>query len=329
MDTNKGTYQYSTDRVGKHTVTFTCQDVVKTININVEDLDVDIQPIKEDLVFDFNPSGRSNASALDRAWKYNDEIGMTVSDNFDWQNGGYHVDANGDQYFLIKRGTRAVINYKMFKGEQTVDGKEFKIVFKTTNVQKTDATFLECRQGEVTPIGLKMDVHNAWLSSTANTLFAPYSENDIVEFDFNIAGSADEIPMAMVYIDGVAEKPMMYNASDKFTQTKDKEVPITIGSDYCDVYIYRMKAYKKSLSDKAILQNFIADARSAEEMLDRYYRNQLTDENKKLTPESVAEACPDLRIIKISAPHFTTSKKDFIKDTTIVSANLKISQMAH
>ncbi len=317
MDTNKDTYQYSTDRVGKHTVTFTCHDVVKTININVEDLDVDIQPIKEDLVFDFNPSGRSNASASDRAWKYNDEIGMTVSDNFDWQNGGYHVDANGDQYFLIKRGTRAVINYKMFEGEQTVDGKEFKIVFKTTNVQKTDATFLECRQGEVTPIGLKMDVHNAWLSSTANTLFAPYSENDIVEFDFNIAGSADEIPMAMVYIDGVAEKPMMYNASDKFTQTKDKEVPITIGSDYCDVYIYRMKAYKKSLSDKAILQNFIADARSAEEMLDRYYRNQLTDENKKLTPESVAEACPDLRIIKISAPHFTTSKKDFIKDTTI------------
>lgn len=62
--------------------------------MTIEELDINVEPVTAGLVFDFNPSGRSNNDA-NRLWSYND-ITMTVSDNFDWINGGYQIDENGD-----------------------------------------------------------------------------------------------------------------------------------------------------------------------------------------------------------------------------------------
>lgn len=314
---NTNTWQYRSSTVGTHTLTITCGDTVKAITVEVAEIGVDISPVTEGLVFDFDPVGKSNASESDKAWSYEDtSINLIVSDNFDWNNGGYQIDSTtGDQYFCVKAGTRATINYDMFADSATVDGKEFKVIFKVTNVQKADATFLECQSGTPRKIGLEMDVHNAWIRSSVDDLYSPYSEDDVIEFDFNIAGSGDEIPLVMTYEDGVASRPKIYASGTSYTQTTP--VPITIGSDECDVYIYRMKLYNRSLSDKLILRNFIADARTADEMIDRYERNQIYDENGKLTPESVAKACPDLRIIKLECPHFTNSKKDYVKNCKV------------
>ena len=317
VTSNTNTWQYRSSTVGSHVLTITCGSTVKTINVEVAEIGVDISSVTEGLVFDFDPVGKSNSSEDDKAWSYEDtSINLTVSDNFDWNNGGYQIDSTtGDQYFCVKAGTRATINYDMFADSATVDGKEFKVIFKVTNVQKADATFLECQSGTPRKIGLEMDVHNAWIRSSVDDLFSPYSEDDVIEFDFNIAGSGDEIPLVMTYEDGVASRPKVYASGTNYTQTSP--VPITIGSDDCDVYIYRMKLYNRSLSDKLILRNFIADARTADEMIDRYERNQIYDENGNLTPESVAKACPDLRIIKIECPHFTNSKKDYVKNTKV------------
>ena len=52
-------------------------------------------------------------------------------------------------------------------------------------------------------------------------------------------------------------------------------------------------------------------------MIDRYNRNQIYDENRKLTPDVLAQKCPWLRIYKVSAPHFTNNKSDKVSNTTI------------
>lgn len=312
LDSNTQIWQYKPTDVGTHVLTITCRDTVKTINVTVEKLDIDVAPVTAGLQFDFNPVGRSN-NDTNRLWSYseNADIKMTVSDNFDWENGGYQIDENGDQYFGIKAGTSATISYNLFADDARRNGKEFKLIFKTDNVSKSDATFLTCQSAN---IGLQMNVHEAYIKSSAKSLYVPYSEGDIIEWEFNIAKDTD-IPIVMSYEDGTPCRPMSYTSDYSFTQ--ETPVPITIGSPDCDVMIYRMKAYNTSLSSEAILSNFIADARTATEIVARYRRNQIYDENNALTPESVAEACPNMRVIKIEAPYFTNNKKDFVKNTSV------------
>lgn len=312
LDSNTQTWQYKPTDVGSHVLKIVCRGVEKIINVTVEKLDIDIEPVTAGLQFDFNPIGRSNNDS-NRLWVYegNSDIKMTVSDNFDWENGGYQLDENGDQYFGVKAGTAAAISYNLFADDARRNGKEFKFIFKTENVAKSDATFLSCESGG---IGLQMNVHEAYIKSSAKSLYVPYSEEDIIEWEFNIDNS-ESTPIVMSYEDGTPCRPMSYTKDYSFTQ--ENPVGITIGSNDCDVRIYRMKAYNKSLDSKAILNNFIADARTATEMIDRYKRNQIYDENQALTPEHLAEACPDMRIITITAPHWTNDKKDFVKNTTM------------
>jgi hypothetical protein len=78
-----------------------------------------------------------------------------------------------------------------------------------------------------------------------------------------------------------------------------------------------MKAYNNELQDNEILSNFIADARNAGEMIDRYNRNQIYNVNGKLDPEVLAKACPDLRIVMIEAPWFTNDKDDKVEETIV------------
>lgn len=283
LDSNTNVWQYKPTDVGSHVLTITCGDTVKTINVTVEKLDIDVEPVIAGLQFDFNPVGRSNNDA-NRLWsdENNSSIKMAVSDNFDWDNGGYQIDENGDQYFGIKAGTTATISYNLFADDARKNGKEFKLIFKTSNVAKSDATFLSC---ESDGIGLQMNVHEAYIKSNVKSLYIPYSEEDIIEWEFNINKDSD-IPIVMSYEDGTPCRPMSYTSDYSFTQ----ETPafITIGCDDCDVAIYRMKAYNVSLTSKAILSNFVADARTATEMISRYKRNQIYDENGMLTPEHLA-----------------------------------------
>ena len=309
IDSNTQVWQYKSSDVGPHVLTITCGETVKTLNATIEKLDIELEPVTAGLVFDFNPSGKSN-NDIDRLWSDGD-ITMTVSDNFDWVNGGYQIDENGDQYFCVKSGTNAVINYNLFADDPKKNGKEFKVVFKTTNIKNRDTTFISCMDNN---IGLDMRVENAQIYSSNNSLYSPYCEEDVIEFEFNINKDTD-IPMVLTYEDGVGNRPMIYTSDASFMQSVPQ--PITIGSADCDVYIYRMKAYSTSLSDRGILSNFIADARNAYEMIARYNRNQIYDENGLLTPQVLAEKCPDLRIIMVDAPWFTNDKSNKVADTNV------------
>ena len=315
LDKATNIYSFKTDEVGEHTITITCGETVKTLKANITKLDINISPVTTGLVFDFNPSGKSNNDA-DRVWS-NDTVSMVVSDNFDWVNGGYQYDENGDQYFCIKAGTSATIDYQLFADDAKKNGKEMKLVFKTTNVAKPDATFLSCMDNttDTDHIGIQMDVHEAFIYGQAGKLDLAYSEEDIIEFEFNISKNTEVIPMVMGYEDGVSTRPMVYDDSYNFTQNTPKV--ISLGSPDCDLHIYRFKVYNASLTDRGILNNFIADARNAEEMVSRYERNQIYDENQKLDPDVLAEKCPWLRVYVVSAPYFTNNKSDKVPNTTI------------
>ena len=310
LTSNTDVWAFKTDVIGTHTLTITCGETVKTLVATIVELGIEVSPTTAGLEFDFNPVGYSNNDA-NRIWSdSNTGVNMTVSDNFDWTNGGYQIDDVGDQYFCVKAGTTATINYNLFADDAKANGKEFKVIFKTSNVKNRNTSFISCMNNN---IGLDMKVESANVYSSNGSLYSPYCEEDIIEFEFNI-NKMDDIPLVLTYEDGVGNRPMIYTSDSSFWQTNTQ--PILIGSENCDVHIYRMKAYSTSLSDRDILNNYIADARSAEEMIRRYERNQIYKEGV-LDPEYLAKVCPDVRVILIDAPWFTNDKDNKVKDTNI------------
>ena len=249
MNTNQSVWAYKESEIAVHKLEIVCGDTVAEIHVDVQELGYDIEPITANLAFDFNPVGYTNSS-VNKLWvdKNHPNIKMTVSDNFDWNNGGYQLDSDGNQYFCIKAGTRAYINYQLFGVNPINTGNEFKIVFKTVNVADDTANFLNCVPvGNETKVGIEMNTHDATIYASSKSITLAYSEEDIIEFDYNInpIEGLNEDPNAtsfvMTYEDGVAYRAMMYKSEDRLYQY-DPGI-IEIGSDKCDVHIYRMKAY--------------------------------------------------------------------------------------
>ena len=353
---SQNVWNFQTDKVGIHTLKIVVRDTEVTIIVNVTELGIDVSPITGGLEIDFNPTGTTNSSD-DRIWS-NGKYAMSVSENFDWANGGYQTDENGDTYFLVKAGTKVWFDYLMFSGgldgNPSVLGSEMKLIFMTENVQDKDAVWfsnVETTTTEVegvtqtTNVGIQMGVHEGWLktnnasdtdvegeggadsvSATNTYLYMPYSEEDIIEIDINIDTINRDDPTAkafvMAYEDGVPSKAYVYDSGDRFYQYNPQ--PIEIGSDYCDVRIYRMKIYSASLTTENIMKNFIADSRNSTTMLARYDRNSIYYNRETNTytpysgegvidPEKLAPIVPNVKILMLETDHFTTSKKTFVK----------------
>ena len=354
-------YEFKPSVAKDKTITIKYKEYSASVSIKVTKFPYQISAITDGLIVDFVPTGRANSDIDYKVFKNNaytvetdastgeevrKEIPMTweFSKNFDWVNGGWKTDENGDAYFCIKAGTYVDINYNLFgtdgviakkdaNGEYTIagTGKEFKLIFKTTNVAQANTTWLTCEDiADKKSLGIRMEAQNAYIDSGLGTLEVPYVDDDIIEFDMNIVpitefledGSPNlkvkAIPMIMTYEDGTPVQPIVISsASMNFKQDTPK--PITIGSAYCDVHIYRLKVYESYLTDRQIIDNFIADARSGVDMAHRYIKNEIypIEDKQKITPESVAAACPDLKVYVLSASHFTNDKDDKVSNTTI------------
>ena len=354
-------YEFRPSIVKDKVITIKYKEITESVSIKVTKFPYEISAVKGNLMVDFVPTGRTNSDVDYNVFKNNAyiiekdsntgeetqkeiPITWTFSNNFDWINGGWKTDENGDTYFCIKSGTSVDINYNLFGTDGVVakkdanmeytiagTGKEFKLIFKTTNVAKANTTWLSCVDvADKKSLGIRMEAQNAYIDSGLGTLEIPYVDNDIIEFDMNIVPmtrfldggepnlKVKAIPMIMTYEDGTPVQPkVISSASTSFKQDTPK--PITIGSEYCDVHIYRMKVYERYLEDKEIITNFIADARSGEEMAKRYLKNDIypIEDKQKITPESVAAACPDLKVYVLSAPYFTNDKGNKVENTTI------------
>jgi len=83
--------------------------------------------------------------------------------------------------------------------------------------------------------------------ATNSYLYFPYSEEDKIELDININKNEANNSFIMSYEDGVPSKAYAYttgSGGDKISHNGT----IHIGSNDCDVYIYRLRYYVKALS---------------------------------------------------------------------------------
>lgn len=335
-------WSYRPAEIGTFTVTLTTGNVSKQFIIKVEPMDIEISEETSSLKMDFNPIGRSNADENYNIFEYRPtedgiETGevytMSVSDNFDWHNGGWQKDENGESVFCVKAGTWMELDYPLFKSKVLVggqvidpvrngDGKNFKLTFKAKNCKDFDSNVMSCfleggtSDGDLgieedtdntksTGIGIVIKSQKATLSSSVKAMTVPYIDEEKIEFEVNLT-NADNYREILMLLDADYSKGDVYDASaESFVQTTPQ--PIHFGSENCDVYIYRFKAYDKSLTDAQIINNHILEKQNSDEMIAEYQRNQILT-GQLIDPELLAKTNPDLRILKITCDHFPTSK---------------------
>lgn len=302
--------------VGEETFTAT-----KTLNVKVNKFAYadDIHPVTTGLGLDFNPAGRTNNDENREEFTYG-SYSMSLSENFDWQNGGWKIDEDGNSYFCVKAGTWMSIDYPLFGDNVTkTSGKNFKMIYKATDCRDFNAEVMNCFMNE---IGVIVTAQNAKVTAGGTSVELPYVEDRYMELEFNIQPDASHGSYSEMLgiIDGDYSRVSIYQGTDNFNQTTtntDKAfAPIKFGSPDCDLWLYRFKAYNIALDDDEIMDNRIADAPDAEDMANRFIRNNITTDGE-LDIEKIANICPDLRIILITCPRFTTGKKDKVPDCSV------------
>lgn len=300
-------WNYTPSEFGKKTLTITCGEIVKTITLTVNKLNIANEEISG-YAFRLKASDIATNEAL-RVWNSNG-VNISFSDNFDWNNGGIQTeeDENGNtrQFICIKAGTTATINYELFGNDPRTTGKNFKVIFKPVNSRDYDAVFLDCMDNG---IGIQLGANGGTASSEQNTLSVQYAEDSYTEFEFDIRPDST-FRYIQTYLDGVLTSTNVYATDDNFTQANKKK--IVIGSADCDVYIYMVKAYETYLTADNHIENFIADAPNAQEMVLRYERNDILADNGEISYEKLATKNPNCRVHLWNIPRMTEGKKDYV-----------------
>ena len=307
-------WSYKPTTPGTKTLMIKCGDVEKPIAVTVEDIGIEVQPVTNGLVLDLNPAGHTNNDDDKEQFGYTDANGVNhpliFSDNFDWVNGGFQTDADGGTYLCVKCGTTVTLDRSLFDTDVIANGKEIKAVFRATKCRDYDAQVMYCMSGG---IGLVLQAQKATLKSLQTTLEVPYCEDSMIEMDVNIEPESKDNVM-MVWLEGVPSRVAIYpDENEDFTQ--DNPAPLVIGSNDCDVHIYRLKVYENDLTQYEIHENWIADAPNGEEMVNRYNRNNIYDQNGDIDVQKLITQNPNLRVLEITAPKMTTGKEDEVTCT--------------
>ena len=302
------TWAYRATASGDVVLSLECGAVSAEKTLSVSSIGYDISPVTSGLVLDLDPTGHSNTEAGVTNFGYVDADKvihpLAFSDNFDWKNGGFKQDSEGVTAFVIRRGTYVDLDTSLFSDNASTQGKEVKIIFKATAVRNYDAEIMRCKAGNV---GIVLQAQQATLTSELTTITSPYCEDRKIEMDVNIHASNDGA-FACVWLGGKPSRIKDYTSADSWQQS----VPSTlhIGSDDCDVWIYRIKMYSNALSRYEVLDNFIADCANPTEMIARYERNDIFTVSGEIDRAKLAQRNPNLRVIRLSAPKMTTAKTD-------------------
>ena len=285
--------------------------------------------------FDFNPTGRTNYDENRDEYVFKGKNYLAPSENFDWANGGWvqeNIGTNKNPQivdaFLIKAGSYITLDYNLFEAAKTgnninnetiKNGKNIKFIFKSTNCQNMSSTIMDCKGENNT--GLIINSQNAKIFYREDGLEAaidlPYVEEEIVELEYNIEKETyGRKPLLVSYLSSDPSQAVACELTADGMPgqwTQDKQEKIVIGSEFCDVYLYRIKVYNRELSDAEIMQNYYADSFDGNIAYKKYLDNNILQKNGEITEDALKGYTEDVQKLtdkKIKEVDATADEKE-------------------
>ncbi len=299
--------------------------------IQVLDAGVTLEPASECKVY-LTAAGRTNADSDAETWhsEYEGETTCTVvrSENFRLigENGF------GNDRYLIKSGRSITLagNYPFGQdfGVNANDaanrtGKTIEFEFKTLNCTNSDAKVIECLNNGV---GFVIYANRVELHSSAGVLETRYSDEEKVRVGFCIDGNTthcvnkliegtieSDCNICYIYINGVIVRMMNYDTAAWRQVTPQN---IVIGSSECDIELYTVRIYDKSLNYQQMINNFAFDTPDLEEKIAIAKRNNVLDSTNAVDFAKVVAALPGTPYKIWEIPRMPTGKKDWVKSNT-------------
>ncbi len=331
---------HDTGLIGDRKVRITCNGETRDIAITINAAEVTLSEISG---YDFalSSAGRSNSDQNYNVWS-NNGVAVDLSQiDFTGVGSGWLPDKDGNIAMHVKRGKRITIPYQPFATNPAMGngvdvpgthrGLTFSIEFATRNCVKRDASVVRCINGGV---GFEFKANSMTFASNNESLAADYKEDTHVRIDLVIEGNfttcewtdsngntqtSDEALM-LVYVDGVYQQMKLITTSTNFMQATPQN--IEIGSDYCDVDIYCVRAYRAALNPEGLQNNRAYDTPVVADKIAIAKRNDIFDSNMNVSYSKLVTARPDLPILLLQMENLPNSKTAVaVERTTFINPN--------
>lgn len=252
------------------TIKFKANETEYILRGKVNGSSLNISEITNGLKLAFSGTGKSNSSADKNEWSYGDYIGELTGFNFT------NISGWVDNSLHINNGASFGINYAPLGDNPEVLGRTIEFSFKTLNVSNDDAIICDLTTNG---IGLKVTASEAILisreGSKVSTKFK--SEEDVrISFVINRRTGSTNKGLAFIYINGILSGATKYATSDSFESNRNF---LMRGLEDAEIKLYQIRVYNAALSHDQILNNFILYQKTAKDLQEVYYRNDILEDN--------------------------------------------------
>lgn len=326
---------FSESLIGDKRVRFEVDGITRDIPIQINAADIKLTDIGGyDLLL--TSAGRSNRDENVRDWSFgNYKVTFPEDLEFSDTASGWNRDVDDNITLHLRRGREITLNYYPFdenpaygNGEDVPGNKKgmtFSIELATRNCVKRDASIVRCVYNGV---GFEFFANSMRFASNSESLEAEYKEDTRVRIDLVIEGQPvtytyddngvtkrDDEARMLVYVDGVYQQMLLTSTVSNFKQGIPQ--PITIGSEYCDVDIYCIRAYRTALDMKGITDNYAYDTPKVDDKIAIARRCDVFDSSLNVSYPKLVKARPDLPIMLIGMETLPNSKTKIPVATTV------------
>jgi hypothetical protein len=248
--------------------------------------------------------GRSNSETIDtlKVWESTSYDGRTKTTvdfdptiEFTSAGSGWNTDSDGNTAMHLRRGNKLRVNCKPFIDNPvypngnygTGNGLTISVEFATRNCLNANAKVIDCMNNG---IGFYVTASTATLIGNDVTLETAFREDTRIRIDIVIDDKlrtysgvtaigkkgefkpySDQQSYAIMFVDGVYAGVSLISPTTTFKQSEPQV--ITFGSDDCDLDIYNIRVYRKTLSIKNIIDNYAYDTPDSKEKIAIAKRN--------------------------------------------------------
>ena len=252
--------------------------------------ELNISEPTDGMTLKLSAQGRNNNDVNREEWSYNGI--QTVFEGFKWGGDGWIGNA-----LRLNDKARAVVQYAPLRqpDQNVTNAFAFAVKYKVSEVVDDEAELIRCVDGDGT--GFVITAQEARMQTKGkSSLSMKMASGEVYEVMFvsfpkSASGSSEyeklNTEMVYLYINGIMSGSVQRSASDSIYQSDPQFV--TMGADGATLDVYLLRAYNTYLSDSQVLDCYMIDQDSVDDMFALYESNNVIDDNGNVTVDSVPD----------------------------------------